>query len=374
MKTRKRGKENFGHRLNMNGVEVAGIDVGENESTVTLLSQSGEVKETFSFSMDENGYDGFASKVPMNARIAFEASGSAYDVNRRLRSLGYSDITVASPKELSWIAKSKKKNDRVDSAKIAKLHLVNMLPEAHLLERNEQIARDLLIQRVKLGQEIGSLKSTILSYLKREGIEKQLPNTTDNFSSARRKATLSLKFGDDRDLVLKTMMDRLEFLERQTEPLQVRIKAIASESNDVRLLMTVPGIDFYLASLLSSYIGDANRFPSFDHLASYFGIIPETRDSSSIRRRGRMSKDGPSLARWALTVAVDTTMKMNKPIREYYRKEVERTGSGKYAHVLTAKKLLRMMYHMLKTGEHWKWEDEALTGRKMESLDGSQAE
>ena len=170
------------------------------------------------------------------------------------------------------------------------------------------------------------------------------------------------------------MMDRLEFMERQTEPLSKRIKAIIGESNDVRLLMTIPGFDFYLASLLSSYIDDANRFPSFDHLASYFGIIPETRDSSSIKRREKMSKSGPSIARWALTVAVDTTVRMNRPIRDYYRKEVERTGSGKYAHVLTGKKLLRMIYHMLRTVEHWKWENEALTDRKLESLEASQAE
>lgn len=84
--------------------------------------------------------------------------------------------------------------------------------------------------------------------------------------------------------------------------------------------MTIPGFDFYLASLLSSYISDVNCFPSFDHLAIYFGIIPETRESSSIRRRGKMSKSVPSTARWALTVAVDTTMRLNIPIRDYYRK------------------------------------------------------
>ena len=48
-----------------------------------------------------------------DVRIAFEASGSSYSVDRNLRNLGYSDITVAHPKELSWIIKSKKKNNHV---------------------------------------------------------------------------------------------------------------------------------------------------------------------------------------------------------------------------------------------------------------------
>ena len=35
--------------------------------------------------------------------------------------------------------------------------------------------------------------------------------------------------------------------------------------------------------------------------------------------------------------------------------EKDRTKSGSYAHVLAMKKLLRMVYHILKTREHWRW-------------------
>jgi hypothetical protein len=58
-----------------------------------------------------------------------------------LSELGYTDITVAHPTELAWIVRSKKKNDRADSLKIAKLHLAGLLPESHLLSREEQIER-----------------------------------------------------------------------------------------------------------------------------------------------------------------------------------------------------------------------------------------
>jgi hypothetical protein len=51
----------------------------------------------------------------------------AYPVSRALRRFGY-DVTVAHPREHAWIVKSKRKNDRVDSLKIAKLHMVGMLP------------------------------------------------------------------------------------------------------------------------------------------------------------------------------------------------------------------------------------------------------
>ena len=104
-----------------------------------------------------------------------------------MKDLGYNDITVAHPWELSCITKSKK-NDRVDSIKLAKLHLVGMIPESHLLDENERIFRDLLIQRVKLGRSVSSTKNSIIGYLKREGIFDNLPKTEDNFSAKRRKA------------------------------------------------------------------------------------------------------------------------------------------------------------------------------------------
>jgi len=361
---KKRGKKKG---CKMNSI-IAGIDLGDRESLTTVLSPIGDVADRFSFSMNEEGYAFFASRVPKDARIAFESTIMAYPISRALRTHGYNDITVAHPKTLTWIVRSKKKNDRVDSLKIAKLHMAGMLPESHLLSRDEQIVRDLLVQRVKLGVEIGRLKNSLIGYLKREDIYNSLPKTKDNFSVRRRRAIHSLRFDDKRDLILRTMMDRLEFLERQCIPLEDSVRENARVSDDVRLLMSITGVDYYLASLLSSFIGDVERFPSDDHLASFFGIVPTSRDSADVKRRGKMTKDGSSIARWALSVMVDTVMQHNAPIREHYQSVKKRTGSGKLAHVSTMRKLTRMLYHMLKTKQHWKWENTLLTEKKMAKL------
>jgi transposase len=160
----------------MNSI-VAGIDLGDKESLTTVLSPIGDVTDRFTFPMNEEGYALFASRVPKDARVAFESTIMAYPISRAFRIHGYSDVTVAHPKTLAWIVRSKKKNDRVDSLKIAKLHMAGMLPESHLLDRNSQIVRDLLVQRVKLGVEIGRLKNSLIGYLKREGVYDTLPKT-----------------------------------------------------------------------------------------------------------------------------------------------------------------------------------------------------
>ena len=348
-------------------VPTVGIDLGETTSHATIWAN--EDADTFEFPMNAEGYATLRAKVPLDAPIVFESSGTAYPFHRKLRELGYHDITVAHPKELAWIVRSKKKTDKVDSVKLAKLHAVGMIPEAHLLDREEQMFRDLLLQRVRLGEEIQRLKNGVVSYLKREGVWSDLPESSDNFSQRRRGAIRALSFGDDRDLVLATVMSRLEFAEKLTGPLEERIKARARENDDVRLLMTIPGVNFYLGSLLSSYIGDIHRFPDADHLASFFGIVPGQRDSSSIHRVGRMSKDGPSEARRALSIMVDTVVEYDRRLKEYYAQVKGRTKKGKMAHVATMRKLVRMVFTMLTRREPWRWQNPALTERKLNALE-----
>ena len=157
-----------------------------------------------------------------------------------------------------------------------------MLPESHLLEQDGRIKRDLLMQRVKLGKSISSTKNSIIGYLKREGLFDGLPETNDNFSVKKRKAMKEIEFGNQKDLVLRTMIERLEFYEKQVIPLETEIRKIAKDAEDIKLLMTIPGIDYYLASLISFNICNVGRFENADKLASFFWIITSTKDSSSM--------------------------------------------------------------------------------------------
>ena len=149
----------------------------------------------------------------------------------------------------------------------------------------------------------------------------------------------TIKFDNQKDLVLRSMLERLSFYEQQAFTMDQEIRKNARVSDDVKLLISIPGIDFYLASLLSSYIGDIKRFQSSDRLASFFGIVPSNRDSSSTIRRGHMSKDGSQTARWALSLAVDTVIMRNKPLKIYYTSVKKRKRSGRFVHVSTMRNM-----------------------------------
>jgi hypothetical protein len=82
---------------------IVGIDLGDNGSVATVLSRTGEVLDRFTFQMSGDGYALFSDKVPKDARVAFEATCMAYPFSRALKELGYEDVTVAHPAELTGL-------------------------------------------------------------------------------------------------------------------------------------------------------------------------------------------------------------------------------------------------------------------------------
>lgn len=209
------------------------------------------------------------------------------------------------------------------------------------------------------------MKNGITGYLRREGKYNTLPDMVDTFSVKRREAIEAVHFGDDKDIILKTMLQKLSFYEEQCEPIEAKIRKSANSDEQAKLLISISRISYYLASLLSSYIGSIDRFESDDKSASFFGVVPEMKDSSNVKRRGRMPKEGASAARCALSIATDTTIDYNKPLREYYNAVKKRASSVKMAHVSNMRKLVRMIFQMLRNREQWKYENPSLTDRKL---------
>ena len=93
------------------------------------------------------------------------------------------------------------------------------------------------------------------------------------------------------------------------------------------------------------------------------------RDHYKHQRFIHNKEEGTQTAKWALSIAVDTVMMRNKSIREYYDSVKNRKGSGKFAHVSTMRKFIRMIFTMLKERKEWKYENPGLTKSKLSRLE-----
>lgn len=150
-------------------------------------------------------------------------------------------------------------------------------------------------------------------------------------------------------------LDQVESYLRVLKPLDEEIKLlskelqrVADEDEDVKLLMTIPGIGYYSAVLMKSEIGDVSRFPFGEKLCSYAGLVPSTHASGRTVRHGGITKEGSRWLRWIMVEAAQTHVhRYDTAITRAYNRIAEKRGK-KIAVVAAARRLLMCSYSVLK--------------------------
>ena len=61
-------------------------------------------------------------------------------------------------------------------------------------------------------------------------------------------------------IVLRSLLNDISFIREREREIEAEISSISANSNDIKLLMTIPGINFYTAAGILSEIGTINRF------------------------------------------------------------------------------------------------------------------
>lgn len=149
---------------------------------------------------------------------------------------------------------------------------------------------------------------------------------------------------------LQQIIRTILFLEEEIASLDKEIKkqVIALDMP----LMSIPGISYVLASIIISEIGDIGKFDTPAKLLAFAGLEPSTFQSGNFTSdHARMVKRGSKYLRWALLTATRLVCMRDETFRSYRDKKL---SEGKHYFVAlshTSKKLNRVIFYMLKSGE-----------------------
>src|SRR4029453_14160658 len=114
---------------------------------------------------------------------------------------------------------------------------------------------------------------------------------------------------------------------------------VALGRQDVRRLMTIPGVDATVALSIVAAVGDFTRFRTPEKLVAYFGLNPRVRQSGGQpASHGGITQAGPAPARGMLVEAAWSASKAPGPLRAFYQRVRARRGM-QIAVVATARKL-----------------------------------
>lgn len=283
--------------------------------------------------------------------ICFEAScgyGPLYDelAQRAHR------VLMAHPGQLRLIFRSKRKNDRVDAEKIAKLLYLDEVPTAYVPNQDVRQWRELIEFRRRLVDQQTACKNQIRALIRSHGW--QAPRSLWS-----RKGLAWLAERDWPGLSGQVRCDML--LEdywtgkRKIRTVTQALDRIGSRHPGVQLLRTIPGIGARTAEAILAYIDDPKRFARPAQAAAYFGLVPCQDASAGLNRLGHITKQGPATARKYLVQAAWQAVRRSPSVRARYERLLDgRRDRRKIALVAVAQWLVRCMQSMLCSGEVWR--------------------
>lgn len=334
-----------------------GLDLHLNRSSIRILNQDGKavkqelVKGRWPAVIDR------LRQIEQPFRVCFEAScgyGYLYD---QIRSLPLArQVLVAHPGQLRLIFRSKRKHDRVDAEKIAKLLYLNEVPQVHVPNVDVRSWRKLIEFRHKLLAKRTAAKNQVRAVLRGNAVA--APRGLWTRKALAWLMTLELPAGEK--LAMEMALDEIAELTARIKRLEKELARIASKHPGVTLLMTIPGIGIRTAEAFCAYVDDVKRFGRSRQVGCYFGLIPCLDSSAGKDRFGHITKDGPSTVRKLLCEAAWVAVNKDPAIKERFERIVNGDSDRrKIAIVAIAHYLCRVMAAMLRSGEVWRGDGKA---------------
>lgn len=195
------------------------------------------------------------------------------------------------------------------------------------------------------------------------------PPMSDPFAKRGRAWLAGLQLPVDEDQTVQGCLRQLDFLGGEIELIDRGLAEQALGSEEIRRLMTIPGVGVTTAATVMATIGNVQRFATADRLVGYLGLDPRSRQSGSApARHGRISKQGSSAARHVLVEAAWAAIKTPGPLRAFYQRIRARRGA-QIAIVAVARKIAILCWQLLTNQQDYAYQRPAHVARKLRALE-----
>ena len=383
-----------------------GIDVAKDKHDCFILSSEGEVlADVFTIPNNAEGFDTLLKTIHRCSRpedkikVGLEATGHyRYNILGFLLDKGMPTYVI-NPLLTNLFRKStslrRTKTDRIDARTIATMLMSDMdlksyTDTAYHNEELKSLTRyrfDKVRERAKLKQSVSRLVTILFPELEKlvpslhtasvYALLSELPGAKQisNVHLVHLKSLLQGaskgRYGRDmateirdaarhsvgsvmpaKSLELQHTIRLIRELDAEIDDIEAAIQAMMNELQSP--ITTIPGIGVRMGAMILAEIGDFSRFDSPDKILAYAGMSPSTYQSGKLSLSGaysHMEKRGSRYLRYALYNATKYVCLWDPTFAAYLAKK---RAEGKHYNVAishTAKKLVRLIYAMEKSGQ-----------------------
>ena len=386
-----------------------GIDVAKDKHDCFILSSEGEIlADVFTIANNRDGFETLLQRIRScvrptdNIKVGLEATGHySYNILGFLLEKGMPTFLI-NPLHTNLYRKSlslrQTKTDRIDARTIASMLMsdVDLKSYTDTAYHNEELKSltryrfDKVRQRAKLKQSVARLVNILFPELETlvptlhmasvYALLSELPGAQqiasahlthlktllDDASKGRygRDKAVDIREAARRSIGSKMSAKSLELrhtiqlireLDKEIDEVEAAIEEIMSSIQSP--ITTIPGMGLRMGAMILAEVGDFANFDSPDKILAYAGLSPSTYESGKLKATGtyaHMEKRGSRYLRYAIFNATKYVCRWDPTFAAYLAKK---RAEGKHYNVAishAAKKLVRVIYSLQKSGQTYR--------------------
>ncbi len=324
------------------GRQFVGIDLHRRRTVLVRTTEGGDVLEATRILNDVDSLNAVMGRAGADPEVVLEATYGWYWAVDALQAAG-AHVHLAHPLGVKAFEYRRVKNDFRDAADLADLLRMGRLPEAWIAPPATRELRELVRHRAKLVGLRSHCKAEVHAVLAKCGIGVPMSDLfglegTELLDHLTVPAPYGARVQSLQRLIVD-LEDEIDLFARLA-----RGKLVADPGYTA--VQQLPGIGPILAAVFLAEIGEVTRFTKPGQLASWAGLTPKHHESDTHVHRGRITKQGSRLVRWA---AVESVKRIgpHTVVGAYKAQVADRRGKN-VGTVAAARKQIEFVYYALR--------------------------
>ena len=337
-------------RPNLDRLTV-GVDVGDQWSNYCILGLGGETLAEGQFrTQPEEVAEFFHGLAP--SRVAMEVGTHSAWMREVIAGLGH-EVLVANARRMQGSKRGRRKNDRIDAARLARLGRVDPKSLYPIQHRSTEAREDLEVVRARelLVESRTKLINAVRSMVKTMG--SRVPSSSSEAFSRKAAKEIPQPIRE----TAQPLLDLIAQLSEAIKGYEHRIERLAGEKyQPTKLLRQVSGVGPVTSLAYVLTLETPLRFKKSRDVGPYVGLAPQQEDSGDSQPQLGISKAGDRMLRKLLVGSAHYILGPFGPdcdLRRFGMKLCERGGKNakKRATVAVARKLAVLLHRLWISGE-----------------------
>ncbi len=283
------------------GQQFVGIDLHRRRSVIVRTTHSGEVLEATQILNDVDRLNSVVARAGEDPEVVLEATYGWYWAVDALQAAG-ANVHLAHPLGVKAFEYRRVKNDVRDATDLADLLRMGRLPQAWIAPPATRELRELVRHRAKLVGLRSHCKAEVHAVLAKCGVQVLM---SDLFGIAGNDLLDRVPLPGPYAARVQSLRGLIEDLEEEIDLFERLTRGRLAADPGYTAVQQLPGVGPILAAVFTAEIGDVTRFRSAPQLACWAGLTPKHHESDTHVHRGRITKQGSRLVRWAAVESVN---------------------------------------------------------------------